>query len=312
MRPTACQPKKRLTRSRITADRCWISSAAGPSTRKHHCRRLRRRGTLPRGQLIFIGSLWAAISGPAISAQRAMSSAEAKPCALRPSLKVAAVNSDSGRGKLREGLFISGVILCHRRRHERSSPVAAAEESLGARSRRFVGLVRPPCSRAAVAGAPRRDGGPIPCLAVGDHAAADDGASGRALLCQVPGALADGRSARRGEPRRRAARLGRARLLRARAQSARLRQGGGRAARRNFPGGLRRAACVAGHRRLHRGGGRRDCVRRARRAGRRQCRARGDAAVCGRRRAAGGQARDQTASRVVACRRTALAISRRR
>ena len=33
MRPIACQPKKRLTRSRITADRCWISSAAGPSTR---------------------------------------------------------------------------------------------------------------------------------------------------------------------------------------------------------------------------------------------------------------------------------------
>ena len=33
MRPIACQPKKRLTRSRITADKCWISSAAGPSTR---------------------------------------------------------------------------------------------------------------------------------------------------------------------------------------------------------------------------------------------------------------------------------------
>jgi hypothetical protein len=61
---------------------------------------------LARGQVIFIGSLWAAISGPAISAQRAMISVEAKPCALRLSLKVAPVNSESSRGKLREGLFI--------------------------------------------------------------------------------------------------------------------------------------------------------------------------------------------------------------
>ena len=33
IRPTACQPKKRLIRSRITADWCWISIATGPSTR---------------------------------------------------------------------------------------------------------------------------------------------------------------------------------------------------------------------------------------------------------------------------------------
>ena len=32
-RPTALQPKKRLTRSRITSEACWISSAIGPSTR---------------------------------------------------------------------------------------------------------------------------------------------------------------------------------------------------------------------------------------------------------------------------------------
>ena len=31
--PTACQPKKRLTRSRMIRDRCWISIAVGPSTR---------------------------------------------------------------------------------------------------------------------------------------------------------------------------------------------------------------------------------------------------------------------------------------
>src|SRR5258707_173886 len=32
-RPTALQPKKRLTRSRTTSEACWISSAIGPSTR---------------------------------------------------------------------------------------------------------------------------------------------------------------------------------------------------------------------------------------------------------------------------------------
>ena len=41
MRPIACQPKKRLTRSRITADRCWISSAAGPFDPQHQRRRFR-------------------------------------------------------------------------------------------------------------------------------------------------------------------------------------------------------------------------------------------------------------------------------
>ena len=61
---------------------------------------------MARGQVIFIGSLWAAISGPAIVAQRAMSSVEAKPCAFKLSLKVAPVNSESGRGKLREVVFI--------------------------------------------------------------------------------------------------------------------------------------------------------------------------------------------------------------
>ena len=33
IRPTARQPKKRFTRSMITPERCWISSATGPSTR---------------------------------------------------------------------------------------------------------------------------------------------------------------------------------------------------------------------------------------------------------------------------------------
>src|SRR5665213_3649131 len=113
MRPIACQPKKRLTRSKITADRCWISSAAGPSTRSTSVAGSGLSSPIARGQVIFIGSLWAAISGPAISAQRAMISFDAKPCALRLSLKAAPVNSDKGRGKLREGLFIGSALLCH-------------------------------------------------------------------------------------------------------------------------------------------------------------------------------------------------------
>jgi hypothetical protein len=40
-----------------------------------------------------------------------MISVEAKPCALRLSLKVAPANSESGRGKLREGLLISGLLM---------------------------------------------------------------------------------------------------------------------------------------------------------------------------------------------------------
>ena len=40
-----------------------------------------------------------------------MISVEAKPCALRLSLKVAPVKSESGRGKLREGLLIEVALM---------------------------------------------------------------------------------------------------------------------------------------------------------------------------------------------------------
>ncbi len=114
MRPIACQPKNRLTRSNTTADRCWISRAAGPSTRST---RVAGSGGASvgvfwaRGQLIFIGSLWVAISGPAMSAQRAMISDEAKPCVFSASVMVVAIKSESGRGKLRAGLLIKGVLV---------------------------------------------------------------------------------------------------------------------------------------------------------------------------------------------------------
>jgi hypothetical protein len=46
-----------------------------------------------------------------MSFQREMISVEAKPCALRTSLKVALSNSESGRGKLREGLLIGTGLM---------------------------------------------------------------------------------------------------------------------------------------------------------------------------------------------------------
>src|SRR5665213_860136 len=105
-------------------------------------------------------------------------------------------------------------------RDEPSSPIAAAEESKRAGGGRSAGLVRPPPPRIALARAARRTARPVPGLAVRDHAAADQRENGRALLREISGALADGESACRREPRRRAAGLGRARLLRAGPQPA--------------------------------------------------------------------------------------------
>src|SRR6476660_6494460 len=57
-------------------------------------------------------------------------------------------------------------------------------------------------------------------VALGDHAAANHGADGRALLCALPRSVPHGGSARRRGSLRRAQALGRARLLRARTQTA--------------------------------------------------------------------------------------------
>jgi len=79
-RPTALQPKKRLTRSRITSELCWISSAIGPSTRNTSVAGSFGCPSTGRGHCILSGSQCAAISEPAISAQRVTSSRAAKPC----------------------------------------------------------------------------------------------------------------------------------------------------------------------------------------------------------------------------------------
>ena len=55
-RPTALQPKKRLTRSRITSEACWISSAIGPSTRSTRVAGSCGWPSTGRGHWIFSGS----------------------------------------------------------------------------------------------------------------------------------------------------------------------------------------------------------------------------------------------------------------
>ena len=59
----------------------------------------------------FIGSLEAATSAPTMSGQRERISAEAKPCDFRTPVKVGASRSDSGRGKLRAGLLMQGIVV---------------------------------------------------------------------------------------------------------------------------------------------------------------------------------------------------------
>ncbi len=103
-------------------------------------------------------------------------------------------------------------------------------------------------------------------------------------------ALARRRRAGRGRQRRRHEGLGRARLLFARPQSQDLRRSSSRATTAAVSRHGRRPARAAGHRRLHRGGDRRDRLRPPGRGGRRQCRAGDLAARCDRDAAAGRQA----------------------
>ena len=135
----------------------------------------------------------------------------------------------------------------------------------------------------------------LPRLAVGDHAAADDGRSGEVVFRCLPLPLAG-----RGGAGRRAARggdegLGRARLLRARPQPPRLCDRRHARSRRALPGDRGRAQVPAGDRRLHRGGDRGDRLRRGRRGDRRQYRAGGRAPFRHRHAAACGQEGDPRA-----------------
>ena len=87
-----------------------------------------------------------------------------------------------GLGRL--GLFGHGFWSLWWRRHE----IHASPEN----GRNAAGLVRPASAELAVAGEGGAGRGSVPCLAERDHAAADHGAGGEALLRDVPAALADG------------------------------------------------------------------------------------------------------------------------
>ena len=112
MRPTACQPKKRLTRSRITADSAGFRSPPGlrPAAPAWPAP-ARRSSSIGARPLIFIGSLWAAISGADDVGPAGDDFGRGEALRLKASLKVAPRNSESGRGKLREGLFIDDMRL---------------------------------------------------------------------------------------------------------------------------------------------------------------------------------------------------------
>ena len=164
----------------------------------------------------------------------------------------------------------------------------------GSCSRRSRGpaacLVRPPSPRAALARARGGAQRSLSGLAVGDHAAADDGEGGRAVFREIRRALADGRCAGPGFARRRAPHVGGARLLLACAQPACLRRRGDARARRTISRQRRRPARASRCRSLYGCGDRSDRVRSPDHAGGRQHRAGGVAAVCGRGRTAEGEA----------------------
>ena len=260
------------------------------------------RRSSARGQLIFIGSQWAAISAPTMSAQRGDDFGRGE--ALRAEgVAQGQLPSEVGKrpGTTARGL-VHGARLCHRS----AMAIGAMTRSSPARPRQ-----RREERRASASPQPDRSCSPgttaTAACCRGARAAASAADPYRVWLSEIMlqqttvktvapyyarflarwptvAALAAAPA------RRRAAGLGRARLLRARPQSACLRARRGRAPRRAISGDIEALRALPGHRRLHRGGDRRDRVRARGGAGRRQCRARGGAAFRGRGAAARGQA----------------------
>ncbi len=252
-----------------------------------------------------------------MSVQRVTSSVEAKPCLANASPSVLCRRSVSGRGYDLAGLFTArGSVTSV------GMTVAATTEprkragSQPVRPRRPADLLawydrhRRALPWRAAPGETRRS---LSRLALRDHAAADHREGGRALFRALPRALAGRAGARRGAARRRAAGCGpgsattRApatctpaprRWPSAMADISRTSE----AELAALPGiGPYTAAAIAAI-----------AFDAARRAGRRQCRAGGGAAVRGRGRAAGRQGRQSAASPRRWCRPSAPAISPRR
>ena len=140
---------------------------------------------------------------------------------------------------------------------------------------RLVRPARPPAplARRPKGAAARRAARPLPRLALGGHAAADDGEGRRPVFPALRRALADVQRACSGRRARRHGRLGRAWLLHPRPQPHRLRPRRCGAAGARFPENAAELARAPRHRRLHLRGDRRDRLRRAGRGRRRQRRA---------------------------------------
>src|SRR5260370_42110717 len=90
----------------MTPERCWISSAIGPSSRRQ---RVPGSGSLrsrARDHWIFSGWACSAISAPTISAQRVTNSLDAKPCLAKASVRVLCRRSERRWSGDLAGLFI--------------------------------------------------------------------------------------------------------------------------------------------------------------------------------------------------------------
>ncbi len=192
IRSTARQPRKRLTRSQITLARCWISIAAGPSTRKTSVPAGRPNANpswlvrdgpgadTARGHWILIGSLWAATSPPTISVQRVTSSAEAKPCRVKVS-PTTLLEEVAQRLCKRAGGLVHNGVLCHPSDHDGSSEdrgataCQAPQRCFIPATHRLARLVRPSSPEIALARGAGRACRSLPGLAVRDYVAADDG-----------------------------------------------------------------------------------------------------------------------------------------
>ena len=252
MRPTARQPKKRFTFSRITPERCWISSATGPSTRSTRVAGSGSSSCTRRGQTMRIGSQWSAISAPTISGQCVTMPVEAKPCRANASAIVFA--DDLAQG-LRVGARLVQV--------SRLCQIGAMSLAAKAPPQKAVRRMPPICLRwydrhRRVLPWRARKGERADPYRVWLSEIMLQQTTVKAVapyyarfLARFPTVAA----ACRGAARRCAQALGRARLLRARPQPACLRQGRGRAARRAVSRHRGGAAHASRHRRLH---GRRD------------------------------------------------------
>ena len=220
--PTACQPEKAIDALEHDAGEVLNFDCRGAFDSQHQNSRLGlatddRSRPLDLLRLRMSGDLGADDLGPA---GHQLGRGKALPGESIPQGLVQKIRQ---RARIGFGGLVHGLRLCHRSRHDRSSPQGAEEGSCCAvcagtqqdawrsseRQTRSAGsggaarLVRPPSPHAAVAGARRREARSLSRLAVGSDAAADYGQGSRALFRPLHRALAERAGAGCGAPWRR-------------------------------------------------------------------------------------------------------------